>query len=229
MVVRPSRDRAVPASGVWSCVALAAVLGILLFGWYRLVGGLLDPALGQQRFDLAREERPAAGQGRMYRYMVRVEQGVGLAAEDAADEVAAVLADPRGWTARDGIGFRLVDSGTADFAVTIATPRTVDEICGAAGLETRGEVNCRVGSSVVVNLKRWREGSPTFDGPIGEYRALIVNHEVGHWLGHGHQGCPSPGSPAPVMMQQIKGLDGCVPNAWPHDRAGRLIRGPAVP
>ena len=48
-------------------------------------------------------------------------------------------------------------------------------------------------------------------------------------LGEGHVGCPGRGKPAPAMMQQIKGMKGCVPNVWPYDAKGRLITGPAVP
>ena len=79
---------------------------------------------------------------------------------------------------------------------------------------------------MAVNLKHRLLGSPEFDGPIHDYRALIINHEVSHRIGHGHQGCPGPGRPAPVMMQQIKGLHGCTANAWRYDARGHYLGGP---
>ncbi|WP_406471604.1 DUF3152 domain-containing protein [Streptomyces hirsutus] len=188
------------------------------------------PAAGPGTFTTARTDGATVGSGsRVVRYMVMVEDGIDIPAAAAAAEVSAVLADERGWT-RDGThAFQLVSSGTYDLAVKIATPGTVDRICGEAGLLTRGEVNCRTGENVVVNLKRWVRGSPEFDGPIGDYRALIINHEVGHGIGRGHETCPGPGKPAPAMMQQIKGLQGCVANAWPYDRSGTYLGGPSVP
>ncbi|MET8111991.1 DUF3152 domain-containing protein [Streptomyces prasinus] len=182
------------------------------------------PADGPGTFTTARTDGATVGSGsRVVRYKVMVEDGIDIPAADAAAEVSAVLADERGWTRGGTHAFRLVSSGTYDLAVKIATPGTVDRICGEAGLLTRGEVN------VVVNLKRWVRGSPEFDGPIGDYRALIVNHEVGHGIGRGHETCPGPGEPAPAMMQQIKGLQGCVANAWPYDRSGDYLGGPSVP
>ncbi|MDT0611616.1 DUF3152 domain-containing protein [Streptomyces lancefieldiae] len=187
------------------------------------------PATGPGTFVTAEADGTTVGTGgRVRRYKVLVEEGLDVRASAAAAEISDVLADRRGWT-RDGTNsFRLVSSGSYDFVVKIATPGTVDKICGAAGLLTRGEVNCAVGTDVVVNLKRWVLGSPQFDGPIGEYRALIINHEVGHRIGHGHETCPGPGLPAPAMMQQIKGLKGCVANAWPYDRDGDYLGGPSV-
>ncbi|MEU1301555.1 DUF3152 domain-containing protein [Streptomyces shenzhenensis] len=180
-------------------------------------------------FVTARLAAPSVGSGTIRRFMVRVEDGTGMSADGAAREVYDILADPRSWTADGTDGFQLVSAGSRDFVVVIATPATVDRICGAAGLQTRGEVNCAVGSRVVVNLKRWNTGSPNFSGPLQDYRALIINHEVGHRIGHGHEGCPGPGKPAPAMMQQIHGLDGCAPNAWPYDAQGTYLGGPSVP
>lgn len=187
------------------------------------------PKSGTGTFSVARANGSASGHGTIRRYKVEVEGGIDLSSTEAAHEIADILANPRGWTADGHDGFQLVSSGPADFVIKIATPDTVDKICGAAGLLTHGEVNCDVGATVVVNLKRWMLGSPEFDGPISGYRALIINHEVGHRIGHHHEGCPGPGKPAPVMMQQIKGLHGCVANQWPYDSHGRYISGPPAP
>ncbi|WP_329135207.1 DUF3152 domain-containing protein [Streptomyces sp. NBC_01476] len=187
------------------------------------------PTAGNGKFRTARAAGTSVGRGTVRRYKVQVEDGSGVPATAAADEIAGILADPRGWTADGHDAFQLVSGGSYDFEIKIATPGTVDAICGAAGLHTHGEVNCDVGDQVVVNLKRWNTGSPEFPGPLHEYRALIINHEVGHRIGHGHEGCPGPGRPAPAMMQQIDGLHGCTPNAWPYDRQGRYLSGPPVP
>ncbi|HEX5017257.1 MAG TPA: DUF3152 domain-containing protein, partial [Actinomycetes bacterium] len=52
-------------------------------------------------------------------------------------------------------------------------------------------------------------------GNLRQYRAMVVNHETGHWFGLGHASCGGSGKLAPVMMQQSKGLEGCRPNPWP--------------
>ena len=77
--------------------------------------------------------------------------------------------------------------------------------------------SCRVGRFVIINQTRWATASPAWNAArrtLPDYRHLVVNHETGHWLGHGHTGCSGAG-PAPVMMQQSKGTGGCTFNPWP--------------
>ncbi|MDX2679813.1 DUF3152 domain-containing protein [Streptomyces sp. NY05-11A] len=187
------------------------------------------PASGPGTFTTASGSSAKVGKGTALRYRVDVEDGIELSATDVARQVELILADRRGWTADGRSAFRRVSVGAVDFVVRVATPRTVDKICGQYGLDTGGEVNCNVDDNVMVNLKRWLLATPVYAKDVTAYRALIINHEVGHFLHHNHVGCPGPGRPAPAMMQQIKGMNGCVPNVWPYDEQGRLITGPSVP
>ncbi|MFE3069229.1 DUF3152 domain-containing protein [Streptomyces sp. NPDC059247] len=187
------------------------------------------PRSGTGRFLTARASGPPVGHGgTLRRYRVQVEEGVALSATETAAEIQRVLAHPRGWAAHGRGRFQLV-SENADFVIRIATPDTADALCREQGLDTRGELNCETTDGVVVNLKRWMLGSPTFAGAPAAYRHLIINHEVGHEIGiRQHLGCPGPGRPAPAMMQQIKGLNGCHSNAFPYAEDGSYITGPIV-
>ncbi|MFJ9027468.1 DUF3152 domain-containing protein [Streptomyces sp. NPDC102274] len=183
------------------------------------------PASGPGTFTTARAHGKPVGVGPLRRYRVQVENGIDISATDAATEIERILAHPQGWAAHGRGSFQLV-SDNADFVIRIATPATADKLCGAQGLDTGGELNCETVDGVVVNLRRWVLGSPTFEGPASDYRHLVINHEVGHEIGlRQHLGCSGPGRLAPVMMQQIKGLDGCESNAWPYDENGKYITG----
>jgi hypothetical protein len=152
------------------------------------------------------------GTGPLRTYHVEVEAATGVDPEAFGAAVGAILADPRSWIGDGSVSFQRVPSG-GSITVTLATPGTTDEIC--LPLNTAGIFSCREGDRVVINLNRWLQGTTDWDGSLDDYRAMVINHEVGHALGHGHQGCPGPGQLAPVMMQQTKGLDGCVGNPWP--------------
>lgn len=167
--------------------------------------------------------------GKLVRYSVRVEDGLNQNPEAFARTVDTILAAPHGWTMAGTWSFQRVSSGPQDFVVTLASPTTSAQLCAGGGMQTGGEVNCSAPTDVVINLKRWVMLTPYYQGKPDLYHALAIDHEVGHRLGFGHMDCPGKGKPAPVMMQQIFGLHGCVLNGYPYDAHGRLITGPPVP
>ncbi|CCH32142.1 DUF3152 domain-containing protein [Actinosynnema sp. NPDC047251] len=134
-------------------------------------------------------------------YSVEVEDGTVPPRDE--DNFAAVvdyaLAHPRGW-ARTGEVFHRVDGGTEpDLRVRLTSQETARRLCG---FELPYDVSCRIGSEVHVSAARWFRGAHTYRGELRSYRLYVVNHEVGHFLGRGHEPCPADGGPAPVMMQQ---------------------------
>lgn len=176
------------------------------------------PQRGEGTFRRATGSAKRTGTGKLLRYRVEVERGLEQQPGDFARMVDRILADPRGWTAGGQWAFQRPAGGAVDFIVRLASPDTVDQICGQYGLDTGGEVSCRGGENVVINVKRWVLAIPAYQGDVDMYRHLVVNHEVGHFLGHRHVTCPGKGRPAPVMQQQIYGMGGCVPNGWPFPR-----------
>ncbi|WP_419997635.1 DUF3152 domain-containing protein [Streptomyces boninensis] len=169
----------------------------------------------------------APGKGTVIRYRVDVEEGMGLDARLFADAVHKTLNDKRSWGGNGERTFERVSSGKAKFVITLASPGTTAKWCARSGLDTAEQnVSCDSASTtrVMINAYRWAQGAKTYGDDIHAYRQMLINHEVGHRLGHGHVGCPKDGAPAPVMMQQTKFLstDGatCKPNAWPYPKRG---------
>ncbi|MGL6235011.1 MAG: DUF3152 domain-containing protein [Segniliparus sp.] len=123
---------------------------------------------------------------------------------------------------------------TGFFRISLTSPETTRQECG---YDIQLETSCYKPQDrrVVLNFARWVRGAIAFNGDRIEYRKYMVNHEVGHAIGHpNHQPCYTDGSLAPIMMQQSFGVanndiadldpagvvppDGkvCKPNAWPY-------------
>ncbi|SPU24161.1 membrane protein [Bifidobacterium adolescentis] len=86
------------------------------------------------------------------------------------------------------------------------------------------EYSCRVDNNVIVNDDRWNGGTQQWlaaGGNLARYRTMVINHEVGHRLGHidNETTCAGEGQLAPLMQEQSMHLDGCKVNEYPLTRS----------
>ncbi|MFA9446876.1 DUF3152 domain-containing protein [Egicoccus sp. AB-alg6-2] len=161
----------------------------------------------------------AGRSGTVTRYTVEIADGLQTRQDvsDFARRVERALHEPgHGWTARGEHRLQRVASpAEARIRVVLGNPATVDRLCRQAGLNTAGIYSCWNGRVAALNADRWF-GGVRHVADLQLYRTYLVNHEVGHGLGHGHRDCPGRGRTAPVMMQLSKSTYGCVPNPWPY-------------
>ncbi|NED79883.1 DUF3152 domain-containing protein [Streptomyces sp. SID11233] len=187
----------------------------------------LAPKLkGSGEFEAVPGAAKAPGKGHRYVYRIDVEKGLGLDSALFADAVQKTLNDERSWAHDGAMTFERISTGDPDFVITLASPGTTGVWCEKSGLDTTVDnVSCDSAATerVMINAYRWAQGSSTF-GPdkLYSYRQMLINHEVGHRLGHNHVSCRTPGTLAPVMQQQTKSLDidniKCRPNAWMYPK-----------
>ena len=138
--------------------------------------------------------------------------------EDFRLKVKETLNDERGWT-RLGVKFVEVTEGQ-DLNVVLSDPASLEGYNGYCSwyLSCTSSVN-----EIILNDVRWREGTEeTVAGNMSQrdYQHMVVNHEMGHWLGHySHiESCDVDGGVAPIMLQQSTGLRNCGSfNPWPLD------------
>ena len=161
---------------------------------------------------------------RVMRFRVDVDRGLRVSRDAFVAGVRGVLCDRRSWIASGRV--RFVYDVRGPYLIALRTREVTERRCRAlTGLSVNEHYSCATAwaREAVLNADRWLYGSPTWPGTVDQYRALLVNHEIGHVLGQGHRGC-SGGGPAPVMMQQSKGMGGCRANEWPLAYEIRSIR-----
>lgn len=178
------------------------------------------PASGPRKYAPAKiSAAPKSKRGNLLTYNVRVQRGLPYDPEDTARFIHQVLNDKRSWGRSGDWRLKLVSTEKdADFEVYLVTRNTTDRLC--APLRTEGRVSCYNKGRVVLNAERWAYGAKSYGKRVVDYRRNLVNHEVGHALGYGHEDCRGKGKRAPIMMQQTKGLHGCRANPWPNPGRG---------
>lgn len=191
------------------------------------------PAEGPGTFAFAETAGEVLGDsGQLRRFRVALEDGIDEDVDALADFIDETLAAEDGWTAGDHRFQRVPPDEPYDFTVYLATGQTAADMCAQFGVDIRIDgvpyTSCRGVGQVILNLNRWRLSVPEYvaaEVPLEDYRRMVLNHEVGHELGHGHESCPGEGEPAPVMQQQTLFLDGCEAYPWPY-RDGQRYTGP---
>ena len=171
---------------------------------------------------LSKAEQTATESGNeliTYTYCVASKGEVGDLTE-FSDTVFSTLNDPRGWP-RAGAVFQEAD-GTDPNACSMTLTLAAADQMTSFSTECSDEYSCRVGNDVIINIDRWNnatEGWRNAGGTVERYRTMVINHEVGHRLGHldNELTCSAVNQPAPLMQQQSMDLLGCTPNEWPLD------------
>ena len=148
-----------------------------------------------------------------FNYGIRIEPSLGLDPLCIKNLLFLILNNDLGWTNVAEKSFQLTSAEESDYVYIFASPNKTDELC--APIETNSIYSCRNENNIVLNFFRWQEGAVDFKNDMETYRIYLINHETGHILGWSHVGCPKEGAVAPVMMQQSKGTDGCIPYGWP--------------
>ncbi|MFE1031349.1 DUF3152 domain-containing protein [Streptomyces sp. NPDC058807] len=161
--------------------------------------------------------------GKRHTYRVDVERGLGLDGELFAEAIHKTLNDDRSWAHNGAHTFTRIYSGDPEFVITLASPGTTAEWCAKSGLDTTVDnVSCDSAATkrVMINAYRWAQGAEPYGDDIHGYRQMLINHEVGHRIGHNHVTCDKDGELAPVMQQQTKFIDhdgiDCRPNPWAY-------------
>lgn len=152
-----------------------------------------------------------------YRYCVATKGNVGNV-EEFSNAAYRILNDERGWP-RAGVVFeQSEDADGCDFNLVLSEAKYMKSFSSGCS----EEYSCRVGQNVIINDDRWNKGTESWlsaGGSLARYRVMVINHEVGHRLGHtdNETPCSGTGNAAPLMQEQSMHLDGCSINEYPLD------------
>lgn len=151
-----------------------------------------------------------------YHYCIATKGNVG-SADEFGNAAFRILNDEHGWP-RAGAIFDQSTDGNCDFNLVLSQASEMTSFSPSCSVE----YSCRVDNNVIVNDDRWNGGTQQWlaaGGNLARYRTMVINHEVGHRLGHidNETTCAGEGQLAPLMQEQSMHLDGCKVNEYPLD------------
>lgn len=134
------------------------------------------------------------------------------------DEARRYILHKRGWLSR---GFMLKEVDKApDFVIHLRSSSYMRRKYAAHNhLKDLSVTDTRSHPAIIdIHAGNWESPPRKFLGTRAEYRAYLINHEVGHALGYGHEplGNRDENGFCKLMSQQTRGTLGCRPNGFPN-------------
>ena len=126
--------------------------------------------------------------------------------------ITTTIQDSRGWR---GMGYYFRQMATKDVDMVFYL-KPNQNIIAMFTKEMDGFSVCYTvegKAKIYINQDNWETPPATFTGSQETYRQYVVQHEVGHALGMGHEEAQL-GQPCHPMYQQTRGTSQCSPNPW---------------
>lgn len=180
---------------------------------------LVYTAATTRRNVAARTIVPLPPAAKTYSFCSAVRGAAGLDVASLTTKAQATLDNPHGWTLGGSLKF-LSSSSNCNVTIWVAS---ASEMAGFAPACAK-QSTCQVGNNVVINASNWAKAPADWKGSLEEYRAELINHEIGHWLGFDHAKC-SATSPVAPLAQPTLIVSGCSPqwHAIPAELQGRKV------
>lgn len=143
------------------------------------------------------------------KYHISIEDGITRSLKHFGNIVDNILKDKRTWKRYKFI--RTYNKKESNFKIILTKPASIYSICKMKGLSCTNMIT----KDIFINLNRWKNGSKKSQMNITNYRQYLINHEVFHALGGGHNVCKE-NQVCPVTEQQtIRIPKNSKPNPWP--------------
>jgi hypothetical protein len=139
-----------------------------------------------------------------YSYCLEDSQG-GITA--AANEAAAVLADPAGWALGGQLAYKKVSNGCS-FTIDLVSQSQMTALNPGCAVQT----SCVYYNTLVISESAWQKSAKSWTGSLTTYRAGLVDQVVGQWLGFSHTSCQDGKANQQILQQPTVTIDSCSPD-----------------
>jgi hypothetical protein len=117
---------------------------------------------------------------------------------------AMVLGQSSGWGLGGRVAYKVV-AGNCSFRLQVANTAAMKALDPACERQT----SCRIHNDLAISEASWAVAPAGWDGGLASYRAELVNHVVGQWLGFTHPACTAVAEQTPTLESPAVVIPGC--------------------